>query len=291
MTTTTMKRGSVVVGVDGSAGGDAALEWAVRYAVSRRRPLLVVNGAGDPSHSADFIGLAEARRLFQEDARRVTDHALGVARELAPDLDIEVTTPLQDARDALLDRAPHASILVVGTRGRGPVRALLLGSVSTAVAAHASCPVAVVRPAERDTDETRAAVVVGTDGGPASTEVLEFGFELAAMEGRPLQVVHTWSALDTFVDPASYDQRLQRIEEHERILAESLVGYREKYPDVTVTSHMPDGDAAQTLVDMSQDAAVVVTGSRGRTGLKAVLGSVSRDVVERAHSTVVVVRP
>lgn len=289
--TTTVKGGSVVVGVDGSVGGDAALEWAVRHAVSRRRPLLVVNGAGDPSHSAQFIGVTEARQLFEVEARRVTDHALLVARRIAPDIDIEVSTPLQDARDALLDLSAQASILVVGTRGRGPVRALLLGSVSTAVAGHATCPVAVVRPAERDSDENKGTVVVGTDGGPASSAALEFAFELAATESKPLHVVHSWSALDTFIDPSSYAQRVQQMEEHKRIFAEALAGYGEKCPDVPVTQHMPDAGAVQTLVEMSQDAAVVVIGSRGRTGLKAMLTSVSRDVVERAHSTVVVVRP
>ncbi|QWZ08870.1 universal stress protein [Nocardioides panacis] len=287
---TTMKQGSVVVGVDGSAGSGAALEWAVAYAQQRRRPLLLVNGAGDPRKSSSFIGIDDARHDLRMEARRVTDQALAVVRRLAPDLDVEVTTPLHDARQALLDLTEKASILVVGTRGLGPVKALLLGSVSTALAAHAECPVAVVRPAERDQDG-RSPVVVGADGTEASTAALELAFELASTDRRPLVVVHSWSTNDTFVDLASYQQRVDAVEEHSRMLAESLSGYEEKYPDVSLERRLPDAGPLDTLVDLSATAAAVVVGSRGRTGLHALGGSVSRAVVEHAHCTVVVARP
>lgn len=291
---TTIKQGSVVVGVDGSAGSDAALEWAVHHAVTKRKPLLIVNGAGDPSHSAEFVGATDARRILRMNARRVTDLSLGFVRRHAPELEVEVTTPLHDARQALLELSDRASIVVVGTRGRGPVKALVLGSVSTAVASHSSCPVAVVRPGVREPEGpegtgTPAHVVVGVDGTSASTTALDFAFELASTEGRPLDVVHSWSNNDTFIDRTSYEQRLERLDDHYRLLTETLSGYAEKYPDVPVERFMPDGGAVQTLVGQSETAAVVVVGSHGKTGVRAVLGSVSRAVVERAHCTVVVV--
>jgi nucleotide-binding universal stress UspA family protein len=288
--TTSIKHGSVVVGVDGSPGSAAALDWATHYATARRKPLVILNGAGDPAFYTGYSNPDDVRRRLEETARRVADDAMGTARGMSHDLDVEVTTPLRDAREALIESSTRASIVVVGTRGLGPLRSLLLGSVSTAVATHASCPVAVVRPTAGEPTDP-APVVVGTDGGPASTAALEFAFELASLEGRMLDVVHSWLAHDTLIYATSYSQRDELMAEHERALSESLAGYAEKYPDVAVTRHMPDGGAVQTLVDMSVHAAAVVIGSRGRTGPEALVGSVSRIVVERAHSTVVVVRP
>jgi nucleotide-binding universal stress UspA family protein len=277
--------------VDGSAGSAAALAWAAAYAQRRRRPLTIVNGAGDPWKISELVGIDDARQELLKESRRVTDQALGVVRRIAPDLDVEVTAPLSEARQALLDVAEKASILVVGTRGLGPVKALLLGSVSTALAAHAGCPVAVVRPGERDEGRTAAPVVVGADGSEASTAALELAFELASTEHRPLVVVHSWSDPDRSVDPASYRQRADVVEERNRMLAESLAGYEERYPDVTVERRLPDARPLDTLVELSETAAVVVVGARGRSGLHALVGSTSRALVEHARCTVVVARP
>ena len=133
--------------------------------------------------------------------------------------------------------------------------------------------------------------MVGVDAGPSSTAALEMAFELASVDHRRLDVVHSWSTDDTFIDRYSYEQRLEHLEAHERALGEALAGYAEKYPDVTVVRHLPDnGPVAQPGGAVRPAASVVVVGSRGLTGIRSVFGSVSRDVVEGAHSTVVVVR-
>ncbi len=286
---TTMQQGAVVVGVDASAASEAALEWAVDHAVSRRRALVIAHGAGEPGAARELFDLEETRKSLRIAARRVTDAAFGVARRRAPDLEITVTAPLRDARTTLLALADRASIIVVGTRGRGAVRARLLGSVSEGVAEHASCPVAVVRPVRAE--HARGDVVVGVDGSPASTAALEEAFATASAEHRTLDVVHSWSAGETYVGLNGPGHRLDVIDEHFRLLTEILSGYAEKYPDVTVERRLPDQLPVDALVAASRTAAVLVVGSRGRGGFTGLLGSVSRSVLERAECPVMVVRP
>ncbi len=265
---TTMKQGSVVVGVDGSPGSDAALEWAVHHAVIRRLPLLIVNGAGDPSRSAEFVGATDARRILRTAARRVTDHALGVVRRRAPELDVEVTTPLHDARQALLDLSDRASLVVVGTRGRGPVKALLLGSVSTAVAEHSSCPVAVVRPAERDESgpEGPAHVVVGIDGSRRLDTALELAFEMAstgdhAARRRTQLVEQRHLHRPDQLRAAARASRRPTTGPHR-----GPVRLRGEVPGRPVDRLMPDAGAGQTLVDLSARPRSSWSGRTARPG-------------------------
>ncbi|MGZ4426445.1 MAG: universal stress protein [Nocardioidaceae bacterium] len=285
--------GAVVVGVDGSTYSDSAVEWAVRYAQARHRPMLLCHAPGRLLPHESVGDKAAARARLRLRGRPVVDHALQVARRLDRDVEIESTVRLRDPDDALLELSEHASILVVGTRGRGPVTSMLLGSVSHGLIARSSCPVAVVRPADaREVTETEGHIVVGADGSEASSAALDFAFELASTEHRPLDMVHPWTSHDRLVDPSTYRKQLDLLDEHERGIAESASGLAEKYPDVVVNRHMPDRDPVPTFVDLSDTADTIVLGTRGRTGMRSVFGgSVSRSVVEQAHCTVVVVPP
>jgi nucleotide-binding universal stress UspA family protein len=292
MTTRTAK-GAVVVGYDATSHSDAALDWAVRYATTHRRPLLLVFAAGLPTVYDTFTGPDANRKELRIVGRRVVDKGFERARELAPDLPVDTHLALGNAHDVLLDSAEGAHLLVVGSRGRGSVGSLLLGSVSVDVSAHAPCPVVVVHQEE---DRARFGpylghVVVGVDGSDASIGALDFAFELAATELKPLAIVHSWGAAGVYRDLMSYEVRLETAEEHELQVAESVAGYAEKYPDVLVTQHQEEEDPARTLVGASEDADVLVIGSRGRGDARSVVfGSVSRFVVEHAHCPVIVVR-
>ena len=90
----------------------------------------------------------------------------------------------------------------------------------------------------------------------------------------------------------SYEKRIDLSEEEERLVAETVSGLSEKYPDVVVTEVYRRGDPVRQLVQASAEASLVVVGSRGRRLLSStLLGSVSRAVVERAGCPVAVVRP
>lgn len=291
--TTTAAKGAVVVGYDATSHSDAALDWAVRYATTHRRPLLLAHAAGTPTVYEGFSGVEENRQELRIAGRRVTDHGLVRVKETAPDLAVETYVALGSARDVLLETASQAHLLVMGSRGRGSLASLLLGSVSVGVSAHAACPVVVVRAQE---DRARFGpylghVVVGVDGTEASIGALDWAFGLASTECKPLAVVHAWGAAGVYKDLMTYEDRLDTAEEQELRVAESLAGYAEKYPDVLVTQHQEEEDPARALVSASEDADTLVLGSRGRgDAASVVLGSVSRYVVEHAKCPVFVVR-
>lgn len=280
--------GSVVVGVDGTPFSDAALAWAVEYATTRHAPLCILHGAGDLG--ADRIPLrGDARVMLADASRRVTDHAVSLVGRQAPGLEVTVRAPFEDPRYALLD-VEDASMVVVGTRGRGPVASLLLGSVSLAVVSYARCPVTVVRPTDVTPEPGAGEVVVGVDVDGSSQAALDLGFEIASMSGRSLVAVHAWPRHDMVYDAMRSAERLEVMDQHERRLAEALAGFGEKYPDVPVTPRMSDGGAVTALVKASEHAVHLVLGSRPTQRIPRYFGSVSRSVVEHAHCPVTVAR-
>jgi nucleotide-binding universal stress UspA family protein len=142
-------RRAVVVGVDGSAGGQRALAWGVEEARRRNAPLEVVHAwtftvMGTPWGPTIDPGLAQ----FEADAHRL------VADQLASVDTTDLTSPVRArivqgaAGQVLVEFAERAQLIVVGARGIGGLHELLLGSVSQHVSHHASCPTIVVRPSE-----------------------------------------------------------------------------------------------------------------------------------------------
>ena len=283
---TSLKPGSVVVGVDGSPHSDSAVCWAATYAALVSRPLLVVHATGRLSAGELLGGPAEAQAMRDSAGARLTEEALLLARRLTPRLDIETVVAGGDPRQALIELSQQAAMLVVGTRGHGPLTALLLGSVSHAVVLHAHCSVAVVRP----NITPAAGVVVGVAGDGSDRAPLEFAAGLASAEGAELDVVHAWRAVDSLAHALTVKQRAEIMHQHERALAEAVAGLTEKFPDVQVNRHLPEHKAVDALVERAEEADCVVVGSHGIARGRAALGSVSRAVVEHAPVTVVVVR-
>ena len=286
---TTVRPGSVVVAVDGSPSSDAAVEWAADYAAARHDPLCILHGAGDLGDNLVPFKV-DAREMLAKNSRRITEHALEMVQRRAPDLDVEIQEPFEDARQALLD-VEDASMLVMGTRGRGRLKSLVLGSVSQAVSSHSHLPVTVVRPAEGRDDDKRAPVVVGVDLDGTAEAALEVAFEIASMSGRPLQAVHGWGSQDNVIAELTKEQHDIVNERHERGFAEAMSGYAEKFPDVQVSTRITDEDPSSALVSASESAAHLVVGGRPAMRVPRYFGSVGRAVVERAKCPVTVVRP
>ena len=282
MENTVIPPGTVVVGVDGSPSGERALDWAVDLAVREHRQLTLAHGI-DPAGSAWTDPTGGSHRAvidaMAEDGARLLAHARAVVAELAPELVVHESAWLADPRVTLLELAEAASLVVVGSRGRGPVTSLLLGSVGVAVVRHASCPVVVVRPGHPG--RVRNGVVVGIDASPSSRTTAEFAYRQASLRQLPLTVLH--SVVDDWPPDASDDElRLP--------VSEPLSGLAEKFPDVPARTELVRHDAGRALVEASHRMDLVVVGAHHGGRLSAIIdGSVTQGVVERAECPVAVV--
>ena len=139
---------TVVVGVDGSEGANAALRFAVGEAALRKARLRIVAAWSIPvaAYGGGFAPPLDSKALdsFQDGARRVADEALATAKKLQPSVECEAVALEGQPAEALLEQAGDPTLIVVGNRGLGGFASLLLGSVSQQVVHHASCPVVVV---------------------------------------------------------------------------------------------------------------------------------------------------
>jgi nucleotide-binding universal stress UspA family protein len=138
----------IVVGVDGSEGGAAALEFAASEAALRTAPLRIVSSWEVPAavYGSGFAPPMDAGTLeaFGARAQRIADDAAATAKMLQPSLEVEAVAVAGQPADVLLAQGADADLVVVGRRGLGGFRSLLLGSVSQQVVHYAACPVVVV---------------------------------------------------------------------------------------------------------------------------------------------------
>lgn len=283
-------RRGVVVGVDEAAESTPALAWAVEYAAAHHRPLTVVHAAGRVDPGNPFLDPEVTGREMLDHATRVAEAAVSRARELDATVDVSTWVELDEPADVLLAAAREAELVVLGVHHRGRLAALLLGALSTTVAAKAPCPVSVVRPDLEEDPDAPLPVVVGVDADPTAMAALDLAFDLASWQGRPLHVLHAYADLPRLTDWRHELPVLDTEEKHRVYVAEAVAGRSERYPDVVVTRSIVRVDAIPALVEASREASTVVVGGRRLDDEHAVLfGSVSRAVARRAHSTVVVV--
>jgi nucleotide-binding universal stress UspA family protein len=275
----------VVVGVDGSTRSIGALHWATDEAARRRRRLRVVHALG----SADPELVAAAKGLV--------DEAVAGATQWRPRLEVTGVVLTGEPVAELLAESERAALMVLGSRGRGSVASLLLGSVSAKVAAHAHCPVLVVHHGQiwarlQAPPWSGRPVLVGVDESAAADLAVGVAFQESAALGVSLLAVHAWHPShgsghhDT--PPAILgDAELER--ERQRLTG-WIAGWQAKYPRVPVRLSVISDSAGAALVKASQEAQLAVVGSRGHGGFAGLLlGSASQQLLYHAQCPVLVV--
>ncbi|MEU7486986.1 universal stress protein [Streptomyces sp. NPDC042319] len=286
--------GRVVVGFDGSAHAERALDRAADEARRRGTALEILAGWPWPKRPLPGYGVQDDEgKLLYSSARRMMDGAVARARSRAPNTTMIPSLTTESAAEALLRCGRTASLTVVGTRGHGGFAGLLLGSVSLRVAAHCTSPVMVVR---GDVDRVRDTIILGL-ASEAETDVkaLRFAFDEAARRDAGLRVLHAWRSPAPRSDQARPSQLGWDDVEGLRKAAEAVPQYAvaslaQEYADVRASATAVCQSPPQAIVEASREADAIILAVHRRPrhfGLQ--LGPVTHAALHHAHCPVVLV--
>ena len=266
----------MVVGIDGSPGSAHAIEWAVAHA-----PQLGVIRPVTAWHEPWWSSRPPAPgmpRLPEElrHEKQVREHVGEQLAGIEPAMLDEPVVARGRAGPMLVSAARGASLLVVGTRGRGPLADTVLGSVSHHCVSHATSPVVVVPAVAPNNDR----VVVGVDGSEAAGAALEW-----AVANTPsstiIEAVHVWQ-----LEPGGETEARQ-------LLSMAVDAIRASHPaDADRIEPLVEwGDPRHVLYKRGEEADLVVLGPFGHRGIPRLLvGSVAAALTHRPTTPTVIVR-
>ncbi|MEV7689882.1 universal stress protein [Streptomyces bungoensis] len=281
----------ITAGVDGTEESLAALHWAAREAVRRTMPLRAVHAW----RYEESLAVADRGTQHGWVSQGVAE-AVRAVRERHPELEVASGVVEGEPAEVLAAAGAEAEMLVLGSRGHGPLVGFLLGSVGRQVIAETVRPVVLVRAGDRAAAEAAGRdVVVGQHGGPEdSAAALRFAFEAAAARGAAVRAVRAWTLPPVFAySPGSLKllDDAGGLEPYEKkALAEALRPWRERFPEVPVAEHVEMGSAGQVLLSLAGRAQLLVVGRRShRTAVGARVGSVAHGVLHLAECPVAVV--
>jgi nucleotide-binding universal stress UspA family protein len=297
-------RRRVVVGVDGTAGSRAALEYAWAAAAARDAELEVVGAFSvedywlDPRIHDPLTGDGIRAHVEQTVTALVAEVRNDPSLHSASAVPVRTVVMAGRAAAVLIDGSEDADLLVVGSRGRGMVRSALLGSVSLHCVTHARCPVVVVHPRTEDATGP-ARVVVGLDGSERSRTALLSALDEARRLGADVEAVAAYELVDTWTDMGpvtlpSAEQIRAVVERRIQDLVTEVLDLRpgDGAPGPSIGVSVVEGSARDELVSRARGAALLVVGSTGRGELRSMLlGSVALHCAMHAPCPVMVVHP
>jgi nucleotide-binding universal stress UspA family protein len=281
---------------DGSAQSLQAAHAAADIACKTGAQLILLTVFDDTAAATPYLGAwemgvnPEALARYAAEVQQDTERRTGKIIEEAG-LSYRLMREMGHPVDAIVEAAErkHADLIVLGSRGMGVWRSLVLGSVSDGVAHHAPCPVLIVRGQYKGFQS----ILVGSDGSNAAQEAVEAAMQLTHAFGSDLTVLNVFEALETYtgvptddLDPDVYAERVRTV-----VAKRAQCAAEEVEVPYQVTQQV--GHPAQTLVQTADkdQADLIVVGSRGLGPFKSLLlGSVSDRVLHHAHCPVLIVR-
>lgn len=292
---------NILVGPDGSTDANLAIRAAVDLSerteaelhlvhVQRKPQVLPLTRPGLAYPSLEAISHPDT---CEREAERLLDEQVGMVRDAGGNV---AEAHLRDGRPAdeiaILAQDLEAGLVVVGSRGAGPVKRLTTGSVSEGVVSLAPCPVLMVRGGEGAWPPST--VVVGDDSSTDTKKAGETAAALGRLFGARTLLVWAYSAAMVRVKRTwhvrRFEEPLRRGNEYLKERATELEHVLGKLPETKVTLADP-ATAIQEATEEYGEQTLVAVGRRGLNKVKRfALGSVSADVL-RAVSTPVLIVP
>ncbi|WP_062643521.1 universal stress protein [Streptomyces maremycinicus] len=282
----------IVAGVDGSEPSLRAVDWAADECALRGAPLRLVYASLWERYEGESLAADVGRPSEQVTAEHIVRTAARRARARRPEVEVSTDVVPEEPEYALVHEGRDAAALVVGTRGRSGLVEMLLGSVSLTVAAHAACPVIVLRGSNdnRVSAATPGRIVVGIGGKGADSAAVRFAVREARLRQATLDAVRAWRcpAHESTDHPllAGEPARL-----HEQHAVEALDEALKDVPaELDLRRRTVEGPARHVLSAASREADLLVVGARrtpGHLGLQ--LGRVAHGVLHHAACAVAVV--
>jgi nucleotide-binding universal stress UspA family protein len=279
----------VLLASDGSGDAELAATTAVSLAKSTGSELHVVH-VWRPVPSVHFDALI--RQEMSREAQDILDAQVKKIEGLGATV-TEVHLREGDASEEIVALAAEIGVglAAVGSRGRGRIRRLLMGSVSDAVVRHVQCPVVVTR---WKPVTFPAKILLATDGSEEATLATQTAADLGERTGSELHVVHVWEISPThYPDRYGYRALYEEDEREARQLLEAQIDKMKATGATVAQAHLRIGRADEEVVVLAEELGVdlIAMGGRGLGGVRrALIGSVSDSVARHAHCPVLVAR-
>lgn len=281
---------TIVVGVDGSDHSRLAVKWACDEAKRRGSLLrLLFAEISDPKYEPAWY---QPGTTAETAGQAVVDDAFALVATRHPSVVAQAEVVEWPPALVLTVASRTADLLVVGSRGTGGFKELLLGSVSDQCLQYSHCPVVVVSedPDEGQERGVRPRIVVGIDGSFGSSQAMRWALNEAQVRSAAVEAVYVWQypPIGAFVLGPH-----QGFEAAAQEIVDGALAFHERWaPEVAFSAAARFGAPIPFLLDSSRDAALLVLGARGHGSFNdALLGSVAHQCARHAHGAVVVTRP
>ncbi|MFF1357834.1 universal stress protein [Streptomyces sp. NPDC058297] len=283
----------LVVGVDGSDSSLLVIDWAVDEAARLGVPLRLIYASRWERYEGAALPGIRDRPSEEVMAQNIAGSAAERARRRNPGVKVSAEALPEDPVYALLREGRNATAVVTGSRGRGELVGLLLGSVGLGVAARAECPAIVVRGDKAGLHAQHERILLGVGDPATGAEAVRFAFREAESRGCTLDAVRAWRcpAHETTDHPLLADapERYHEGEASARldaVIHEAMADH----PDVKVHRATVEGPARKVLLHRSAAADLVIIGAQRRHGHFGLqLGRVGHTLLHHADCPVAVV--